>query len=49
LRLTKDRAPNRATTYGSGDTGPSKADQRAVVDPSFLELVRLGVKSPATR
>jgi glucoamylase len=44
LRLTKDRAPDRATTYGTGDSGPSKADQRAVVDPTFLELVRLGVK-----
>jgi GH15 family glucan-1,4-alpha-glucosidase len=43
-RLTKDRAPDRATTYGAGDSGPSKADQRAVVDPTFLELVRLGVK-----
>jgi glucoamylase len=44
LRLTKDRAPDRATKYGTGDSGPSKADQRAVVDPSFLELVRLGIK-----
>ena len=46
LRLTKDRAPDRATTYGTGDSGPSKADQRAVVDPTFLELVRLGIKRP---
>jgi glucoamylase len=44
LRLTKDRAPNRATTYGTGDSGPEATDQRRVVDPSFLELVRLGVK-----
>jgi glucoamylase len=44
LRLTKDRAPDRATTYGTGDSGPATADQRAVVDPSFLELVRLGIK-----
>jgi glucoamylase len=44
LRLTKDRAPDRPTTYGTGDSGPSRADQRAVVDPTFLELVRLGVK-----
>ncbi len=44
LRLTKNRAPNRATTYNIGDSGPAKADQRRVVDPSFLELVRLGVK-----
>jgi glucoamylase len=47
LRVTKDRAPNRATTYDIGDSGPGAADQRRVVDPSFLELVRLGVK-PAT-
>ncbi len=47
LRVTKDRAPNRATTYNVGDSGPSAADQRRVVDPSFLDLVRLGVK-PAT-
>src|SRR4051794_4794453 len=46
LRLTKDRAPDRATKYGTGDSGPSAADQRAVVDPTFLELVRLGVKRP---
>jgi glucoamylase len=44
LRVTKDRAPNRATTYNIGDSGPAAADQRRVVDPSFLELVRLGVK-----
>ena len=44
LRVTKDRAPNRATTYNVGDSGPSAADQRRVVDPSFLDLVRLGVK-----
>jgi glucoamylase len=44
LRITKDRAPDQPTTYKIGDSGPSKADQRAVVDPSFLELVRLGVK-----
>ncbi|MEA2441635.1 MAG: glucoamylase [Thermoleophilaceae bacterium] len=46
LRLTKDASPNSATTYSIGDGGPSAADQRAVVDPSFLELVRLGVKRP---
>ncbi|HEX5901124.1 MAG TPA: glycoside hydrolase family 15 protein [Solirubrobacteraceae bacterium] len=28
----------------SGTAGPSAADERTVVDPSFLELVRLGVK-----
>ncbi|ATB38905.1 glucoamylase [Cystobacter fuscus] len=44
LRLTKDGAPDHATTYSIGDGGPSAVDQRQVVDPSFLELVRLGVK-----
>jgi glucoamylase len=52
LRLTKDANPNAGTTYSIGDGGPAAADQRAIVDPSFLELVRLGVKSashPAVR
>jgi glucoamylase len=44
LRLTKDGNPDAGTTYNLGDSGPT-LDQRAVVDPSFLELVRLGVKS----
>jgi glucoamylase len=44
LRITKDGHPNAGTTYKIGDGGPSAVDQRAVVDPSFLELVRLGVK-----
>ncbi|MEV4347593.1 glycoside hydrolase family 15 protein [Actinoplanes sp. NPDC049596] len=43
LRLTKDGDPNAGTTYNIGDSGPSNVDQRRVVDPSFLELVRLGV------
>ena len=43
LRLTKDKKPDAGTTYTIGDGGPT-IDQRAVVDPSFLELVRLGVK-----
>ncbi|GAA1821261.1 glucoamylase [Planosporangium flavigriseum] len=47
LRLTKDGNPNAGTTYSIGDSGPSAVDQRAVVDPSFLELVRLGVKPAA--
>jgi glucoamylase len=41
--LTKDGKPNLGTTYSIGDSGPSAADQRSVVDPSFLELVRLGL------
>ena len=44
LRLTKDGNPNAGTTYNIGDSGPI-VDQRKVVDPSFLELVRLGVKN----
>ena len=43
LRLTVDGNPNAGTTYTIGDGGPT-VDQRTVVDPSFLELVRLGVK-----
>lgn len=45
LRLTKDGNPNAGTTYSVGDSGPT-LDQRAVVDPSFLELVRLGIVAP---
>jgi len=44
LRLTKDKQPDKATKYAIGDSGPSNLDQRKVVDTSFLELVRLGVK-----
>jgi glucoamylase len=43
LRVTKDGNPNAGTRYDIGDSGPSQVDQRAVVDPSFLDLVRLGV------
>jgi glucoamylase len=43
LRLTKDGNPDAGTEYTIGDGGPT-IDQRAVVDPSYLELVRLGVK-----
>jgi glucoamylase len=44
LRLTKDGNPNAATTYNLGDNTIGEVDQRTVVDPSFLELVRLGVR-----
>jgi glucoamylase len=44
LRLTKDGRPNSGTAYNIGDSGPT-VDQRKVVDPSYLELVRLGVKA----
>ena len=46
LRLTKDGQPNAATEYSSGDGGPSSVDQREVVDPSFLDLVRYGIEEP---
>jgi glucoamylase len=49
LRLSKDGNPNAGTTYSIGDSGPSAADQRTVVDPSFLELVRLGVLPASDR
>ena len=50
LRITKPESegagpnPNAGTTYSIGDGGPGAADQRTVTDPSYLELVRLGVK-----
>lgn len=44
LRLTKDGRPDRGTTYAMGDGGPRKIDQRRVVDPSFLTLVRFGLR-----
>ena len=46
LRLSKHANPDVGTRYSIGDGGPGHADQRRVLDPSFLELVRLGVKSP---
>jgi glucoamylase len=46
LRLSKDGDPDAATTYSIGDGGPSAADQRSVVDPSFLDLVRYGIMAP---
>jgi glucoamylase len=36
--------PDSRTTYNIGDSGPNGVDHRAVVDPSFLEVIRLGVK-----
>jgi len=44
LRLTKDGRPDFGTTYNLENGGPGAIDQRKVVDPSFLELVRLGIK-----
>ncbi|MBA2955944.1 glucoamylase [Nocardioides sp. MAH-18] len=46
LRLTKDGRPNSGMKYAMGDGGPMQIDQRRVVDPSFLDLVRLGLVRP---
>ena len=46
LRLTKDGDPNAGTPYAIGDGGPTSIDQRRVVDPSFLDLVRYGILRP---
>jgi glucoamylase len=48
LRITPDGDANAATKIQLSDGGPL-IDQRAVVDPSFLELVRLGVLRPNDR
>src|SRR4029079_18321857 len=45
LRITADGDANAGTQIQLSDGGPL-IDQRAVVDPSFLELVRLGVLRP---
>ena len=45
IRLSKGGDPNAAVTYSVGNGGPT-LDQRAVIDAGFLELVRLGLKSP---
>ena len=42
IRLSKTGDPNAMTTYNLGN-GSITADQRAIVDQGFLELVRLGV------
>ncbi len=42
IRLSKTGDPNAAITYNLGN-GSVDADQRAIVDQGFLELVRLGV------
>ena len=47
LRVTKDGNPDAGTTYAIGDGGPADADQRRVVDQSFLDLVRFGILEPA--
>jgi glucoamylase len=47
LRITPDAAPNNGTSIGIANGGGSH-DDRTVVDPSYLELVRLGATAPAT-
>jgi glucoamylase len=46
LRITPDGQPNAGTDITLANGGGTH-DDRTVVDPSFLELVRLGVKSPS--
>ena len=46
LRLTKNGKPNTGKKYAIGDGGPKAVDQRRVVDPSFLDLVRYGILRP---
>ncbi len=45
LRITDNGDANTGAEIQISDGGPL-VDQRRVVDPSFLEVVRLGVKSP---
>jgi glucoamylase len=45
LRITPDGSPNSGASISIANGGGSH-DDRTVVDPSFLELVRLGIKSP---
>jgi len=49
LRLTKNGKPNTGKRYAIGDGGPKAIDQRRVVDPSFLDLVRYGILRPRDR
>jgi glucoamylase len=45
LRLTSDDDPNDGEPFNVGNGGGT-FDEREIVDAGFLELVRLGVKSP---
>ncbi len=45
LRITQNGDPNTAATL-TIQNGGGNHDQRDIVDPSFLELVRLGVRVP---
>jgi glucoamylase len=49
LRLTKNAKPDTGKKYAIGDGGPKAVDQRRVVDPSFLDLVRYGILGPHDR
>jgi glucoamylase len=49
LRLTKNARPDTGKKYAIGDGGPKAVDQRRVVDPSFLDLVRYGILGPRDR
>ncbi len=49
LRLTKNGKPDTGKKYAIGDGGPKAVDQRRVVDPSFLDLVRYGILRPRDR
>jgi glucoamylase len=49
LRLTKNGRPDTGMKYSIGDGGPSAVDQRRIVDPSFLDLVRYGILRPHDR
>ncbi len=44
LRITPDGSPDSGSSIGIANGGGSH-DDRTVVDPSFLELVRLGIKA----
>jgi len=46
IRLSKTGDPNAAISYNLGNGGPT-LDQRTVIDQGFLEMVRLGLVSPA--
>ncbi len=45
IRITKDDDPNNAGPI-SGANGKPAFDERRVLDPGFLELVRYGVRAP---
>src|SRR5580658_7043984 len=47
LRITPDAEPNNGTSINIANGGGNH-DDRTVVDPSYLELVRLGVTAPTT-